>query len=76
MYTVDHLQAQHTETMQRLSKDQERSAKKLKFQLDELNEAFGELNAAVLTSLSNAAPAHIKPPRVGGFFSQLKGLFL
>lgn len=76
MYTVDHLQAQHTETMQRLSKDQERSANKLKFQLDELNDAFSELNKVVLTSLSNAAPTNIKLPRVGGFFSQLKGLFL
>ncbi|OBQ52404.1 hypothetical protein [Halodesulfovibrio spirochaetisodalis] len=76
MYTVDHLQAQHLETMQRLSKDQEKSARKLQHQLDQINEAFGELNEALMASFTSASPANVKAPRIGGFFSQVKGLFL
>jgi len=76
MYRVDHLQAQHIETMLKLSKDQEKSARKLQFQLNQIDEAFSALNEALLTSISNATPAHVKTPRIGGFFSQIKGLFL
>jgi len=76
MYRVDHLQAQHLETMLQLSKDQEKSARKLQFQLNQIDAAFSELNEVLLTSISNATPAHVKPPRIGGLFSQIKGLFL
>lgn len=76
MYRVDHLQAQHLETMQQLSKAQEKSARKLQFQLDQIDEAFNELNEALLTSFSHATPANVKAPRIGGLFSQIKGLFL
>ncbi|SIN94794.1 hypothetical protein [Halodesulfovibrio marinisediminis] len=76
MYNVDHLQAQHLETMQQLSKDQAKSARKLQFQLDQINEAFNELHETLIDSISHATPAHVKAPRIGGFFSQVKGLFL
>ncbi|KAF1074195.1 hypothetical protein MKHDV_02993 [Halodesulfovibrio sp. MK-HDV] len=76
MYRVDHLQAQHLETMLKLSKDQEKSARKLQFQLNQIDAAFSELNEVLLTSISNATPAHVKTPRIGGLFSQIKGLFL
>ncbi|SHI96216.1 hypothetical protein SAMN05660830_01205 [Halodesulfovibrio aestuarii] len=76
MYRVDHLQARHFETMQQLSKDQEKSARKLQYQLDQIDEAFNELNETLTTSFFDATPAHVKPPRIGGFFSHIKGLFL
>ncbi|WP_290923815.1 hypothetical protein [Halodesulfovibrio sp.] len=76
MYSVDHLQAQHLETMQQLSKDQAKSARKLQFQLNQIDEAFNELNETLMTSFTGASPAHVKAPRIGGFFSQIKGLFL
>ena len=76
MYRVDHLKAKHVEHMQELSKAQEKSARKLQYQLQQIDEAFGELNESLISSLSNSVPQTIKPPRIGGLFSQLRGFFL
>ena len=76
MYNVDHLKAKHEESMLQLSKDQEKSARKLQFQLQQIDEAFGQLNESLVSSLSASVPQHIKAPRIGGFMSQLRGFFL
>ena len=76
MYNVNHLKEQHAEAMLQLSKDQEKSARKLQHQLQQIDEAFGQLNEVLTTSLAHSVPSNIKRPRIGGFFSQLRGLFL
>lgn len=76
MYDVNHLQEKHAEAMLQLSKDQEKSARKLQHQLQQIDEAFGKLSEALTTSLETSNPSNIKRPRIGGFFSQLRGLFL
>ncbi|MCG8530889.1 MAG: hypothetical protein MI749_09515 [Desulfovibrionales bacterium] len=76
MYTVDHLKAKHAERMEQLSKDQEKSARRLQYQLQQIDEGFSQLKDSLVSSLSTSVPQHIKPPRIGGFMAQLRGFFL